>query len=215
MPFTVCVYAASSEAVGAHHRAVARAFGAGLAQRRWAVVYGGGGIGLMGEVARAALAGGASVTGIIPHRLARREVAFDDVTELIRVDTMRERKQLMDERADAFAVLPGGIGTLEELMEILTLRQLGYHDRTVILVDPGGYWDPLLAMFDRMVAEGVAAASVRDLYAVACDAEAALALLEAEAARSTADGPLAGARPAHRPGNVGEREPLHQEAGGR
>ncbi len=197
MPFTVCVYAASSEAVGEHHRCVAREFGARAAALGWEIVYGGGGIGLMGEVARAALAGGASVTGVIPHRLARREIAFDDVTELIRVDTMRERKQLMDERADAFAVLPGGIGTLEELMEIITLRHLGYHDRPVVLVDPGGYWDPLLVLFARMVDEGTAAASISDLFAVATDAEEAIALLELEASR------------------VAAGEPQHLEAGGR
>jgi hypothetical protein len=103
----------------------------------------------------------------------------------------------MDERADAFAVLPGGIGTLEELMEIITLRHLGYHDRPVVLVDPGGYWDPLLVLFARMVDEGTAAASISDLFAVATDAEEAIALLELEASR------------------VAAGEPQHLEAGGR
>jgi uncharacterized protein (TIGR00730 family) len=132
-------------------------------------VYGGGNVGLMGEVARAALATGAHVTGVIPHRLAEREIALESVTELIRVDTMRERKAIMDTRSDAFVVLPGGIGTLEELMEILTLKQLGYHDRAIVVLDDAGYWDPLLAQFERMVEQCLAIPEMLDLLVVAED----------------------------------------------
>jgi uncharacterized protein (TIGR00730 family) len=168
---SICVYAASSEAVAQSHRRVAEALGRAIAREGWRLVYGGGSVGLMGEVARGALAGGAHVTGVIPHRLAVREITLHEVTELIRTETMRERKQIMDERSDAFVVLPGGIGTLEELVEILTLKQLGYHDRAVVILDDGGYWDPLLAQLDRMITESMAYPSLADLWQVTVDVE--------------------------------------------
>ncbi len=168
-PLTVCVYCASSEGVDPSRRRVAAELGRAIAAQGWRMVYGGGNVGLMGEVARAALAAGVHVTGVIPHRLADREVALEAVTELIRTDTMRERKAIMDERSDAFVVLPGGIGTLEELIEIVTLKQLAYHDRPVVVVDDDGFWDPLLAQLRRMVADGLADPAVQDLYAVVRD----------------------------------------------
>jgi uncharacterized protein (TIGR00730 family) len=171
-----------------------------LAHEGWRLVYGGGNVGLMGEVARAALAAGAHVTGVIPHRLADREVALTDVTELLRVDTMRERKALMDERSDAFVVLPGGIGTLEELVEMLTLKQLGYHDRAVVVLDSGGYWDPLLEQLRRMVDEGYAAPALRELFIVTDDVPATVAAIR-------------GYRPRRGPGD--ERERLEAAEGRR
>ncbi len=176
-PLRVCVYCASSEAAAPEHRAAAAELGRAIAGRGWSLVYGGGSIGLMGEVARAALAAGAHVTGVIPHRLAEREVALEAVTELIRTDTMRERKAIMDDRADAFVVLPGGIGTLEELVEILTLKQLGYHDRAIVVLDSGGYWDPLLGQLRRMVAERLAGEGLLDLFDVTTDVPATIAAL--------------------------------------
>lgn len=173
----VCVFCASSEAVDPRYRTVAAELGTGLAAADWELVYGGGNLGLMGEVARAALAGGARVTGVIPDRLADRELALDDVTELIRTETLRERKALMDARSDAFVVLPGGIGTLEELVEILTLKQLGYHDRAVVVLDADGYWDPLLEQVRRMVAQRLAAPSLLALWQVVPDVRSALAAL--------------------------------------
>jgi cytokinin riboside 5'-monophosphate phosphoribohydrolase len=163
------VFCASSEAVPAHHRGVAAELGKAIAVAGWSLVYGGGNVGLMGEVARAALAGGAHVTGVIPHRLATREVALEGVTELIRTDTMRERKQLMDQRSDAFVVLPGGIGTLEELVEIVTLKQLGYHERAIVLLDAEGYWDPLVDQFKRMVEHSLADPAHLTLWTVTRD----------------------------------------------
>ena len=151
-------------------------------------MYGGGNIGLMGEVARAALAGGSHVTGVIPHLLADREVALEEVSNLLRTDTMRERKALMDEGSDAFIVLPGGIGTLEELVEIVTLRQLGYHDRPIVLLDPTGYWEPLLVLLRRMVTEGLA---TPDLLELVCSVDTVDEALEQAA---THDGAR---RPAH------------------
>ncbi|MGH3665811.1 MAG: TIGR00730 family Rossman fold protein [Egibacteraceae bacterium] len=173
----VCVYCASSDGVPAHYRTVAADLGRALAAEDWSLVYGGGNVGLMGEVARAALAAGAHVTGVIPHLLADREVALEEVTELIRTETLRDRKRLMDERSDAFIVLPGGIGTLEELVEIVTLKQLGYHDRAVVLLDSAGYWDPVVAQLHRMVDEGFAAPELLQLVDVADDvAEAVVAI---------------------------------------
>lgn len=176
---TVCVYCASSEQADAQLRALAADVGSQLAERGWRLVYGGGGIGLMGEVSRAAMAGGGHVVGVIPTRLVAREAAAPDITELRVVDTMRERKRLMDELADAFLVLPGGIGTLEEFMEIITLRQLGYHDRAVILLDPDRFWEPLLEQFERMVDDGLATPGVTELFAVAETVPAAMAALSA------------------------------------
>ena len=175
--FSVCVYCASSEAVRPAHRRIAAELGEAIAAEGWGLVYGGGNIGLMGEVARAALSSGAHVTGIIPHRLATREIALDDVTELIRVDTMRERKALMDERSNAFIVLPGGIGTVEELVEMITLKQLGWHDRAIVVLDSEGFWDPLMAQFQRMVEERLAEPSLLELFQVARDVPSALAMI--------------------------------------
>lgn len=146
----VCVYCSSSEAVSDELRRLAADVGAGLAMRGWAVVYGGGSVGLMGATARAALDGGAHVTGVIPDMLVDRELALHDVSELIRTRTMRERKQLMDERSDAFLILPGGVGTLEELVEMLSLRQLGYHDRPIVVLDADGFWQPLRTLLAHM-----------------------------------------------------------------
>jgi uncharacterized protein (TIGR00730 family) len=173
----VCVFCASSEDVDPRFRAVAAALGRGLGRAGWELVYGGGNVGLMGEVARAALAAGAKVTGVIPDRLATREIALDEVTELIRTDTLRERKALMDDRSDAFVVLPGGIGTMEELVEIITLKQLGFHNRAIVVVDAEGYWDPLLEQLQRMVDRRLAAPSLLSLWQVVRDVDEALAAL--------------------------------------
>ncbi len=175
---TICVYCASSEAVPDGYRAVARELGTAIAARGWALMYGGGNIGLMGEVARAALTAGGHVTGVIPHLLADREVALNDVTRLVHTDTMRERKALMDEGSDAFVVLPGGIGTLEELIEILVLKQLGYHERVIVLLDPDGYWEPLLEMFRGMVAAGLASGDLLRLMEVTDSVNDAIAAVE-------------------------------------
>lgn len=147
---SVCVYCSSSTNVPNGLRALAEEVGTGLAARGWAMVYGGGAVGLMGVTARAALAGGAHVTGVIPDKLVDREVALHDVTELIHTATMRERKQLMDDRSDAFLILPGGIGTLEELVEMVSLRQLGYHDRPIVVLDVDGFWAPLQQQLAHM-----------------------------------------------------------------
>jgi uncharacterized protein (TIGR00730 family) len=175
---SVCVFCASSERVEPTYRTLAAQLGEEVAARGWALVYGGGNVGLMGEVARGALRSGGRVTGVIPHRLASREIALREVTELVLVDTMRERKALIDERSDAFIVLPGGIGTLEELVEMLTLRMLGYSEKPVVLLDPDGFWRPLEQMLRLMIERELAPEGLLELYAVTTDVAGALAAVQ-------------------------------------
>lgn len=145
---TVCVYAGSSPGADPAYAEAAAALGAEIARRGMGMVYGGGTVGLMGVAAAAALEGGAPVTGIIPAQLHAREISKVDLTELVVVETMHERKFEMARRADAFAALPGGVGTIEELVEALTWTQLGIHAKPVGLLDAAGYWGPLRAMMD-------------------------------------------------------------------
>jgi hypothetical protein len=176
---TVCVYCSSSDRIDGAYPPVAEALGRGLAERGYALVYGGGSVGLMGVVARAVHAGGGHVVGVIPEKLKAVEgIAYEVADEMIVTDTMSARKQAMMRRADAFAVLPGGLGTLEELMEVLTLRLLGYHDRPITLVNTGGFYDDLLAFFDRLYDEHFARARVTELVHVAPTPEAALGYLD-------------------------------------
>lgn len=180
MPFrTVCVYAGSNPGVDPAHAAAARALGTLLAEQGTGVVYGGGRTGLMGVVADAALAAGGEVAGIIPEGLARREVAHRGVTELVVVGSMHERKTLMAERADAFVALPGGLGTIEELVEAATWTQLGIHQKPVGLLDSAGYWAPFDAFLEHAVAAGFLRAENRRSIMRDPDPEPLLALLEA------------------------------------
>ena len=153
---TLCVYCGSSGAVDEKYRAAATELGEGLAAAGIELVYGGGRIGLMGLLADAALAGGGRVVGIIPSALRDAELAHQGASELVIAGSMHERKQLMAERADAFAVLPGGTGTLDETFEILTWRQLGLHDKPIFLVDVAEYWRPLIDLFAHIVGQGFA-----------------------------------------------------------
>src|ERR1700761_7268297 len=154
LPSTLCVYCASSADVAQLYKDAAVELGRSIAEQGIELVYGGGRVGLMGLLADAALAAGGKVTGIIPGHIVDMEVAHQTLTELVVVETMHERKKMMFDRSDAFVVLPGGMGTLDEMLEILTWKQLGLHDKPVILVNIGGYWDRLLAVIDHGVAEG-------------------------------------------------------------
>ncbi|MFV8834308.1 TIGR00730 family Rossman fold protein [Aquisalimonas sp.] len=149
----VCVYCGSSPGRGQRYVETARAMGTTLARRGLGLVYGGASIGLMGEVAEATLAADGQVTGVIPTVVEEQEVAHTGLTELIQVDTMHERKTIMAERADAFIAMPGGLGTLEELFEILTWSQLRIHVKPVGLLNAHGYYDQLLAFLDHCVDE--------------------------------------------------------------
>jgi cytokinin riboside 5'-monophosphate phosphoribohydrolase len=176
---SVCVFCSSAGGLPEVHRAAARDLGAELATRGHRLVYGGGNVGLMGEVARSVHAHGGTVVGVIPQGLVDRELAYDPADELLVTKTMRERKAEMDARADAFVALPGGFGTLEELLEVLTLRQLRLHDRPIVLVNVAGYWDPFLAMVADMVGQGFAPLGEGVLFSVAKTAAEAVDLAEA------------------------------------
>ena len=176
----LCVYCGSSGRVAAPYREAASELGMRLAAAGIEIVFGGGRVGLMGLVADAALAGGGRVTGIIPTRLRDAELAHQGVSELVIVDSMHERKRLMAERADAFAVLPGGIGTLDETFEMLSWKQLGLHDKPIYLVDIDGYWATLRTLLDHIVERGFAPVKTRRLLqTVSTVAELMTALAEA------------------------------------
>ena len=151
---TVCVYCGSGAGENPAFAEAAHALGRTLATTGVGLVYGGGDLGLMGIVARAVLAHGGHVTGIIPGFLSAREHMLIEAQELIVVDDMHQRKHLMFERSDAFVALPGGIGTLEEFVEQLTWTQLGRHKQPIVLVNIDGFWDPLLELFDKMTGQG-------------------------------------------------------------
>lgn len=185
MGHAVCVYCSSSDAVAPRLRALAGDVGQGLAARGWILVYGGGGVGLMGEVARAALEGGAHVTGVIPDKLVDREFVLPGLTEVVRTRSLRERKQIMDDRSDAFLILPGGIGTLEELVEMLALRQLGEHDRPIVALDADGFWEPLRAQFRHMAEQNMLHRPMDRLWAYAKTVDEALDTLERQTPRRT------------------------------
>jgi uncharacterized protein (TIGR00730 family) len=174
----LCVYCGSSGAVDRQYREAAIELGARLAAAGIGLVYGGGRVGLMGLLADAALAGGGEVIGIIPSRLRDAELAHPGATELVVVESMHERKRLMAEKADAFAILPGGIGTLDEMFEILSWKQLGLHNRLILLADIGGYWVPLRALLDDIVTKGFARPEARELLLVVPTVAALMAALE-------------------------------------
>jgi len=150
---SVCVYCGSSDKVRDEYKTFASNLGHMLGENNIDLVYGGGHVGLMGITADGVLEAGGEVTGIIPHFLDRMEVGHEGLTKLIRTETMHERKQKMAELSDGFVILPGGLGTLDELFEILTWRQLGLHDKPIIIVNIGGYWDKLVELIDHMTSE--------------------------------------------------------------
>ena len=163
----LCVYCASSDRLDPKYPAAAEALGRELVARGWGLVYGGGKTGLMGAVARGTKAAGGKVVGVIPEFMKARELAFDEADELITVITMRERKLLMETRADAFVTLPGGFGTLEEIMEILTLRQLDVVRKPCVIFNQDGFYDDLIKLFEKMLAEKFFKPSNMDLFRVA------------------------------------------------
>ena len=170
----VCVFCGSSPGSRPEYAAAAEALGRAIAARGMGLVFGGGAVGLMGVVSRAALEAGAPVTGIIPHGLVMREAGKRDLPDLRIVDSMHERKALMAEMSDGFLALPGGYGTLEEAVEALTWLQLGIHRKGVVFVDTLGYWSRQMAALDHMVAEGFLRPETRATAMLAPDPDAAL-----------------------------------------
>jgi len=183
---SLCVYCGSRSGIDASFRDAAREVGTLVGLLGWQLVYGGGRAGLMGEVADAALAAGARVVGVIPRALMTRELGHPGLSELHIVETMHERKRLMAEQSDAFVALPGGIGTLEELFEVWTWRQLGYHDKPVGLLNCGGYFDTLLAFLRATEEQGFVPPAQRELLQVQADPSTLLKRLASLSARAEA-----------------------------
>jgi uncharacterized protein (TIGR00730 family) len=175
----VCVFCGSSAPADPRYRDAARALGTLIARRGVDLVYGAGSVGLMGELADAALGHGGRVIGVIPAGLFAREVGHTGLTELHEVASMHERKQLMYDLSDAFVALPGGLGTLEELAEVATWSQLGLHSKPVALLDVDGFWEPLVSQLDRMTGVGLLKPASRDLIQRTRSAEEALRVLAA------------------------------------
>jgi uncharacterized protein (TIGR00730 family) len=183
---SICVYCGSRPGQDPAFAQAATELGTLIGRSGGQLVYGGGRAGLMGMVADAALAAGARVIGVIPQALVERELGHTGLTELHVVQTMHERKQLMAERSDAFVALPGGIGTFEELFEVWTWRQLGYHDKPVGLLNVAGYYERLLAFIEQTEQQGFVPSAQRALLQVDTDAAALLLRLAALADRASA-----------------------------
>jgi len=179
---SVCVYCGSSFGRDSRHRDDALRLGHALATAGITLVYGGGGVGLMGALAKACLNAGGKVVGILPSFLMREEKGLAGLSELEIVDSMHERKERMFALADAFIVLPGGLGTLDETFEVLTWKQLGLHKKPIVLVDAGGYWQRLRALIQHLVDEGFAPESAQSFFHAVPTIEAALDYLLAQAA---------------------------------
>ena len=176
--FSVTVFCGSSPGVDPAYAQAAQALGHGLGASGIKLVFGGGNVGLMGITAAAALDAGGEVTGIIPDFLRRREVEFHGLTELIVTDSMHTRKRRLFALADAFVVMPGGLGTFDETIEIMTWKQLGQHNKPIILVDILGWAQPFVALVEQTITRGFARDTVRTLFDLVPDVATALAKLE-------------------------------------
>ena len=175
---SACVFCGSSSNVDEAYKQAAQEMGDGLAKRGVRLVYGGGKVGLMGIAADACLSGGGEVLGVIPEFLQSLEVGHGVVTELIVTQSMHERKAIMYERSDAFVILPGGLGTLDEMMEALTWRQLQLSDKPIIIANINGYWDEALALMEKVITSGFARESARGLFTVAATVDEVLEMLD-------------------------------------
>ena len=162
----ICIYGASSRKLAKEYYDAAEALGALMARQGHTLVFGGGQEGIMGAVARGAHAHGGKIIGIAPRFFDRPGILFEECTEFIYTDTMRERKALNEEHSEAFMVLPGGIGTYEEFFEMLTLKQLGRHNKPMVMLNTRGYYDPMAAMLQNTVDEGFMSADCLELYGV-------------------------------------------------
>lgn len=175
---TVCVYCGSSVHVDADYKKLAEDVGTNLARNNLKVIYGGGSVGLMGLMANAALLAGGDVIGIIPEHIRSHEIQHTGLTELHVVDSMHIRKSMMFEKADAFVVLPGGFGTLEELFEVLTWKQIGLHSKPILIYNAKGFWDSMLKMIDDVISANFAPQNNRRIFKVVTTLEEMLAALQ-------------------------------------
>ncbi len=174
---SVCLFCGSSERSDPDYTVAARAFGEQTALAGWRLVYGGGGVGLMGASARGAHEAGGRVLGVMPGFLRSRERLFDEVETLV-VTSMHERKTIMYDQSDAFVVAPGGVGTLEEAIEVLSWKRLDLHRKPVIFLNINGFWDSLLAVLDHSIAEGMTPETFRQAYVTVDSVEAAIAVMQ-------------------------------------
>ncbi len=163
---SICVFCGARAGTNPAHTEAARAMGRAIAANEWRLVYGAGDVGLMGEVARAAQTAGASSLGVIPTHLLALEVGKRDLTQFIVTENMHERKKVMFMNSDAIVVLPGGAGSLDEFFEVLTWAQIGLHEKPIFLLNVEGYWQPLIALLDHIIAEGFASATLRGQFRV-------------------------------------------------
>lgn len=184
---SVCVYCGSRTGESPTYQEAAQQLGNALAANGLRLVYGGGSVGLMGTVARAALDAGGEVTGVIPRFLEEREVMLRRVENLVITDDMHERKRRMFDEADAFVALPGGIGTLEEVVEMITWAQLGRHKKPVLLADVGGFWGPLTELLDHMVGEGFITGETMIRYLITSDVGQIVPMLVREVSALSAE----------------------------
>lgn len=185
MTENICVYCGSSTGDKPSYLAAGTELGEAIGEAGMGLVYGGATIGIMGAVARAVTSGNGPVIGVIPEFLFKEEIPYTDASELIVTENMHERKQIMYDRSCAFVALPGGIGTLEELMEMITWAQLGRHRHPVIIANIDGFWDALLALFDNMLASGFVRPSLGELFHVVNDAREIVPLVRRLSALST------------------------------
>jgi uncharacterized protein (TIGR00730 family) len=180
---SVGLFCSAVETLPPSFRTAAQAFGTECAKRRWRLVYGGSRRGLMGEAARAAMAAGGEVIGVMPHFLSAPEVANHDITELRMVDTLARRKEVMCELSDAFVCLPGGVGTLDELLEMITMFDLRLHRKPTLLCNVDGFWEPFRALLEKFEACGVLRPTLRASYHIVPDVAATMTALERAFAR--------------------------------
>lgn len=168
---SVCVFCGSRPGANPAYAKAAQATGAVIARHNWRLVYGAGDVGLMGEVARAAQADGAVTLGVIPTHLMAREKGKRDLTHMVITEDMHERKKVMFMNSDAIVVLPGGAGSLDEFFEVLTWRQIGLHKKPIFLLDTDGYWQPLIALLDHVIAQGFAEETMKLYFTTVPDVE--------------------------------------------
>ena len=175
---TICVYCSSSDAVAPEFVSAAESLGKGIGSRGLTLVFGGCKVGLMGAVARATKSAGGKVIGVIPDSMHARGIAWEGCDEVVVTHDMAARKLNMESHADAFIALPGGFGTLEEITQAITLKQLQYHEKPVVFINTNGFYDPLLAFFEHTYELNFAKASYRELYHVAANTEEVFGYLE-------------------------------------
>jgi uncharacterized protein (TIGR00730 family) len=180
MSINICVYCGSRIPGDSKFRTLAESLGSQIANRSWGLVYGGGKVGMMGVIADSVLAHNAEVIGIIPTALKRAEVVHTGVTEIIETPDMHTRKALMEKKSSAFIVLPGGFGTLDEFFEILTWRQLGIHNKPIILINAFGYFDGLSSFVETAIDHDFVRGDNRELFSIVSNVEEALVVLDAE-----------------------------------